>query len=96
MFFDAHLDLGYFVYWKRYLGETDVINRYYYDDFKAGGLKLVVAALYIDDIFLPDMGLKMALREFVALSEEIEQNPDRYMLVKDKRDLTDLTDSHRI
>ena len=87
MFYDAHLDLGYIVYWKRYGGETDVINKYFYDDFVAGGLKLVIAAIYIDDIFLPDMGLKMAFREIAALMEEIEENPDRYFLVVTKEDL---------
>ncbi len=96
MFFDAHLDLGYFVYWKRYLGERNVINRYYYDDFKKGGLKLVIAALYIDDLFLPDLGLKMALREYNALAEEIEENLDRYMLVKDQNGLKEVLESDKI
>ncbi|MBN2259548.1 MAG: membrane dipeptidase [Clostridiales bacterium] len=96
MYFDAHLDLGYYVYWKRYLGEKEVINRHYYDDFVGGGMKLVIAAIYIDDIFLPDMGLKMAIREINALLEEIEESMDRYMLIKCKEDLKELLQSDKI
>lgn len=96
MLFDAHLDLGYFVYWKKYLGEKDIINRYYYDDFIKGGLKLVIAAIYIDDIFLPDMGLKMALKELNALRAEIEEHSDKYFLVTSKEDLEEVVNGDRI
>lgn len=96
MFFDAHLDLGYFVYWKRHFGETHVMDRYYLDEFRRGGLKLVIAAIYIDTVFLPDMGLKMALRECDALREEIADSPQHYRLITNRADLESLMEDDRI
>lgn len=83
---DAHFDLGAIVYGRRFYGESDILKRHFYESFRAGGLTAVVAAIYIDDRFLPEMGLRLALGQIEALTEEVEANGDWCMPVRSASD----------
>ena len=71
---DAHFDLLSDVAVKRMNGEKHVIEREYLPDLRAGGVTALVASLYVDDIYLPEMGLKMALSQIASLHREAEES----------------------
>ncbi len=72
---DAHFDLPLDVAMRRERGEKKVIETSYLDDFRAGGVDLIVSAMFIHDYFLPEMGLRKALDQISHLHEEINESP---------------------
>jgi membrane dipeptidase len=72
---DAHFDLPLDVAMRRERGERRVIETSYIEDFRAGGVDLVVGAIFIHDYFLPEMGLRRALDQITYIHEELEESP---------------------
>ena len=93
---DTHLDLAGEIYNRHLAGEKDVIKNRYLDNFKKGGFNIVVSSLFIDDIFLPEMGLRMALGEISALMEDIESCRGEVVLVKTKEQLQKIVKENKI
>lgn len=87
MIVDAHLDLAGDVFNKRKEGKRKVIESYYLDSFKAGGIDVVVSSLFIDDNYLPEMALRYALDQISALLEDIEESREKIMLCKGYNDI---------
>jgi membrane dipeptidase len=79
---DAHFDLIYDVANRRERGEREVIKTRYLNDFKRGGFKLIVSAMFIHDLFLPEMGLRRALDQISCLHEEMEETPGLFRLCR--------------
>jgi membrane dipeptidase len=69
---DAHFDLPWDVANQRERGHTQVIADQYLDRFRAGGFNLIVAAIFIENFFLPEMGLRRALAQISYLQEELD------------------------
>ncbi|WP_232699951.1 dipeptidase [Brevibacillus daliensis] len=84
---DAHYDLLIDVEIQRSLGRRRVIETDYLDTFKEGGVKTIVAAIFIDNDFLPEMGLRKALNQISVLYDEISESSDKIMLCKSMHDL---------
>lgn len=93
---DAHLDLAGEVYNRYMAGEKEVIKNKYLENFKKGGFNIIVSSLYIDDIFLPEMGLKVALGQISALMEDIETCDGQVKLIKTKKDLEEVINENKI
>ena len=93
---DAHLDLAGEVYNRYLAGEKEVIKNKYLENFKKGGFNIIVSSLYIDDIFLPEMGLKIALGQISALMEDIETCDGEVKLIKTKKDLEEVINENKI
>lgn len=70
---DLHFDLLMDLYEKRH--RTGVLAGDYLDDFRAGGIGVVAAAIYIEDRYLPEMGLRVALDQIALLYEEVARTP---------------------
>lgn len=84
---DGHFDLLMDVLAKRELGYKKVIETDHLPNFIKGGVNIVVSSIYIEDAFLPEMGLRKALDQISALYEEIEESSDKIMLCKNYDDI---------
>jgi membrane dipeptidase len=93
---DTHLDLAGEIYNRYLAGEKEVIKRNYLENFKKAGFNIIVSSLYIDDIFLPEMALKVALGQIRALMEDIESCDGEVLLVKTKKELNDAVNQNKI
>jgi membrane dipeptidase len=93
---DTHLDLAGEIYNRYMAGEKEVIKRNYLENFKRAGFNIIVSSLYIDDIFLPEMALRVALGQIRALLEDIETCDGEVVLVKTKKELNDVIDQNKI
>ena len=72
---DAHFDLPLDVAMRRERGESKVIETSYIEDFRHGGVDLLVGAMFVHDYFLPEMGLRKALDQISHLHDEVEESP---------------------
>ncbi|MET3288836.1 UNVERIFIED_CONTAM: membrane dipeptidase [Brevibacillus sp. OAP136] len=84
---DGHFDLLMDVSIQRERGKRKVIETDFLPDFQAGGVGAVVAALFVDSSFLPEMGLRKALQQVSALHAEAAESPDKIMVCKNVDDL---------
>jgi len=84
---DAHLDLAGEILLRQQAGETDIIRKYYLDNFRAAGINLIMSTIYVDKINLPEAGLKNALMQIAALNHDLTLIPNEVLLVKTRKDL---------
>ena len=76
---DAHLDLLYDLYNKHREGKKDVIVNSYLKDFQAGGVNVIIAALFIETRDLPEAATKCALGQIGAFYQELEGSAGQYV-----------------
>ncbi len=93
---DTHLDLAGEIYNRYLAGEKEVIKNRYLDNFKKGGFNIVVSSLYIDDIFLPEMALRVALGQISALMEDVETCNGEVVLIKTREQLITAVKENKI
>lgn len=84
---DAHFDMLGEVLRKRKAGYNKVIEREFIPDFIKGGLNIVVASLFIESDYIPEMAMKNALDQIGSLYEEIEESKDKFILCKNYEDI---------
>lgn len=77
---DAHFDLTYDVANRRERGQKKVLENYYLPHFNSGSFNLLVSAIFINDAFLPEMGLRKALDQISYLHEEIDESPGQFRI----------------
>lgn len=93
---DTHLDLAGEIYNRYLAGEKEVIKNRYLENFKKGGFNIIVSSLFMDDIFLPEMGLRVALGQINALMEDIETCDGEVVLIKTKAQLEQCIKENKI
>lgn len=93
---DTHLDLAGEIYNRYLAGEKEVIKNRFLNDLKKGGFNIVVSSLFMDDIFLPEMGLRVALGQISALMEDIETCNGEVVLIKTKEQLQNVIKENKI
>ncbi|HBC32379.1 MAG TPA: membrane dipeptidase, partial [Clostridiales bacterium] len=93
---DTHLDLAGEIYNRYMAGEKEVIKNHYLENFKKGGFNLIVSSLFIDELFLPEMALRIALGQIRALIEDVESCQGEVFLVKTKEDLNKAVNENKI
>ncbi|MFC5449925.1 dipeptidase [Paenibacillus aestuarii] len=71
---DAHFDLLMDVVIRRARGERRVIETSYLPDFLSGGINTVVAAVFVDSAFVPEMALRKALQQISSLHDEVRES----------------------
>ena len=79
---DAHFDLTYDLANRRERKEQKVIETRYLKNLRKGGINLVVSAMFIHDLFLPEMGLRRALDQISYLHDELEETPGLFRLCR--------------
>jgi membrane dipeptidase len=77
---DGHFDLLMDVQIQRERGRTRVIETDYYPRLLQGGVDVIIAAVFIDSQFLPEMALRKALGQISALYEEVKESSDKLMI----------------
>jgi len=82
---DMHFDLPMDLYEKR--NQLGFLVSHYLPEFEAGDIGVVGAALYIEDRYLPEMGLRVALDQVARLYTEVEA-ADRFEICKTNKEIT--------
>ncbi len=93
---DAHLDLAGEILLRYQAGEKEVIKNHYLEHFRQAGINLIVSSVYVDNVMLPEMGLRNALDQISALITDIESVADEVMLIKNRRDLETAVENQKI
>src|SRR5437773_3236630 len=76
---DFHFDLLIDLYEKR--DRPGVLVSHFLPEFEAGGVGVVGVAIYVEDRYLPEMGLRVALDQIARLYAEVAQT-DRFAICK--------------
>src|SRR5437588_5088317 len=76
---DFHFDLLIDLYEKR--DQPGALVSHFLPEFEAGGIGVVGVAIYVEDRYLPEMGLRVALDQVARLYAEVEQT-DRFAICK--------------
>jgi membrane dipeptidase len=76
---DLHFDLPMDLYEKR--DRTNVLTTEFLPEFEAGNIAVLGAAIYIEDRYLPEMALRVALDQIARLSAEVAMS-DRFSICK--------------
>src|SRR2546430_9054984 len=69
---DMHFDLPMDLYEKR--SQANVLATEFLPEFEAGGMGIIGTAIYIEDRYLPERGLQVALDQIARLYTEAEQS----------------------
>jgi membrane dipeptidase len=81
---DLHFDLPMDLYDKR--ARQDVLAADILPDLQAGDIGVVGVALFLEDQYLPEMGLRVALDQIARLYAEVDQS-DRFVICKSHREI---------
>ncbi len=76
---DMHFDMLMDLYEKR--GRNNVLTADYLPGLEAGGIGVLGAAIYVEDQYLPEMGLRVALDQVARLYAELDQT-DRFAICR--------------
>ncbi|MHC0035385.1 dipeptidase [Pseudoneobacillus sp. C159] len=93
---DGHFDLLMDVQIQREKGRTKVIETDYLPRFLKGGVHVIIASVFVDSQFLPEMALRKALGQISALYEEVKESPDHFMICYNGADMETARQSGKI
>jgi len=93
---DAHFDLTYEVANRRERGSEKVIETSYLQEFRSGSIDLIVSAIFINDFFLPEMGLRKALDQISYLLEERDETPGKFRICRTTKEAYTARESEEI
>jgi membrane dipeptidase len=93
---DGHFDLAADVANQHDRGARQVIASQYLDRFREGGLNLIVSSIFVENYYLPEMGLRRALDQISCLSEELDDLSDAVLLCRGVEDIQTARNSGRI
>src|SRR5205085_6211790 len=75
--------------------QSNVLSKEFVPEFEAGGMGLIGAALYIEDRYLPEQGLQVALDQISRLYTEAEQSR-RCVVCRTKQEISVALEAKRI
>ena len=90
---DMHFDLPMDLYEKR--NRQNVLAKEFLPEFEAGGMGLVGAAIYIEDRYLPERGVQVALDQIARLYTEADQSK-RCVVCRTHEEISRVLDSKKI
>lgn len=90
---DMHFDLLMDLYEKR--KRSNVLHDDFEAQLDAGGVGVVGAAIYIDEPYLPEQGLRVALDQIARLYVEVESNP-RFAICRTYADIVNARRQNQI
>jgi membrane dipeptidase len=76
---DLHFDLLIDLYEKR--NQPGVLVSHFLPEFEAGGVVVLGVAIYVEDRYLPELGLRVALDQVARFYAEVDQT-DRFAICK--------------
>ena len=90
---DMHFDLPMDLYDKR--DRKNVLATDFLEDLEAGDISVAGAAIYIDDRYLPEMGLRIALDQIARLYIEVGRS-DRFAICRSYREILEAREQKKI
>jgi len=90
---DLHFDMPMDLYEKR--NRSNVLTTDFLPELEAGNIGVLGAAIYIEDRYLPEMGLRVALDQISRLYAEVEE-AGRFAICKSYEDILDARKARRI
>jgi len=93
---DMHMDIGIELEKQRRKGNSHILDNDYLEEFREGRVKLVIAAIFIENKDLPDKSLKVALRQVSAIMEDIGECHENFIMCKDWNDIDSLKKNNKI
>lgn len=84
---DGHFDILMDVVVKRRLGQTKVIEREYLPEFHGGDVDIIVASIFIDSMYLPEMALRQAFEQISALYDEVDESHGKITVCRNVSDI---------
>jgi membrane dipeptidase len=90
---DMHFDLPMDLYEKR--AQSNVLATEFLQEFEAGGMGIIGAAIYIEDRYLPERGLQIALDQIARLYTEAGQSK-RCVVCRTHEEISRALDSQKI
>lgn len=81
---DMHFDLLIDLYEKR--NEPGVLCSHFLPEFDAGNIGVIGAAVYVEDRYLPEMGLRVAVDQIARLYAEVEKT-DRFGICRTREEI---------
>ncbi len=90
---DFHFDLLIDLYEKR--DRPGVLVSHFLPEFEAGGIGVLGVAIYVEDRYLPEMGLRVALDQVARLYAEVEQS-ERFAICKTFAEIEQARDANKI
>src|SRR3954469_7381320 len=76
---DLHFDMPMDLYEKR--NKPDVLATHYLPEFETGNIGVVGSAIYIEDRYMPELGLRVGLDQIACLYREVDRT-DRFTICK--------------
>lgn len=93
---DAHNDFALTIITRRFEGEYDSLRTYWLPRFRAGGVTVVVAPVFISSAYLPEGALRRAIQMIDGLTQEIEDNRDQIELARSVTDIERITAAGKV
>jgi membrane dipeptidase len=90
---DMHFDLPMDLYEKRQ--RRDVLETEFLPEFEAGNISVVGAAIYVEDRYLPEAGLRVALDQVARLYAETAAS-ERFAICKSYSDIQEARETGKI
>src|SRR5438094_7881679 len=90
---DLHFDLPMDLYEKR--DRKNVLESDFLPEFEAGNISMIGVAIYIEDRYLPEMGLRVALDQMARLYVETRKS-QRFGICKSFREIENARDAGKI
>jgi len=87
LFVDAHHDILMDVLARRLRGERGALSGYWAPLLRAGGIDVQVLPVYVDDRFLPGLGLREILRTLEAALEDVAGDDSALQLARGMADI---------
>src|SRR6266576_1098053 len=90
---DMHFDVPMDLYEKR--DRKNVLETEFLPELEAGNIRVLGVAIYIEDRYLPDTGLRVALDQIARLYAETEQSR-RFAICRSYREIQEAHETGRI
>ena len=93
---DLHSDLPLALLKRRFDGDLGTLATDWFPRLRAGGVDVLVCAVYVDSLFLPEGALRRAVQLIDALLEEIALCSDEIALATSQSDVERITGEGKI
>src|SRR4051812_2856821 len=90
---DMHFDMPMDLYEKR--NRPDVLTSHYLPEFEAGDIGVVGSAVYIEDRYMPELGLRVALAQISRVYTEVAKT-DRFAICKTYQEIVTAREAGKI
>src|SRR6266436_7445730 len=90
---DLHFDMPMDLYEKR--DRVSVLAKDYLSEFEAGDIGVLGAAIYIEDRYMPEMGLRIALDQISRIYAEVEECR-RFVICRSHQEIVDARKDRKI